>query len=75
MTSLRSMITSSKKGLMVTIARSVPGCCQPSWHRWHGLPTMGWLKTGGGRERESLYHVSYVEGTKKVSESTVVLSI
>ena len=28
----------------VTIARSVPGCRQPSWHRWHGLPTMGWLR-------------------------------
>ena len=53
MTSLRSMITSLTKTAMVTIARSVPGCCQPSWHRWHGLPTMGWLRTGGGeRERE-----------------------
>ena len=48
MTLLRSMITSLKKGRMVTIARSAPGCCQPSWHRWHGLPTMGWLRTGGG---------------------------
>ena len=51
MTSLRSMITSLTKTAMVTIARSVPGCRQPSWHRWHGLPTMGWLRTE--RERES----------------------
>ena len=53
MTSLRSMITSSKKRPMVTIARSAHGCRQPSWHRWHGLPTMGWLRTGGGGERET----------------------
>ena len=39
------MITSLTKTAMVTIARSVPGCRQPSWHRWHGLPTMGWLRT------------------------------
>ena len=55
MTSLRSMITSLTKTAMVTIARSVPGCrgCrQPSWHRWHGLPTMGWLRTERERERE-----------------------
>ena len=45
MTSLRSMITSLTKAAMVTIARSVPGCRQLSWHRWHGLPTMGWLRT------------------------------
>ena len=49
------MITSLTKTAMVTIARSVPGCRQPSWHRWHGLPTMGWLRTeerDRDRERE-----------------------
>ena len=50
---------------MVTIARSVPGCRQLSWHRWHGLPTMGWLRME--RERHDIHWIITNEADLTIS--------